>query len=126
MSTILEELGPEAEAPVREALAEPSLWRYAASWLHIRDLPAPTLTPADNTWIAVDTLASLIHQGRAPEGMGEFAALEPGEDLVRLVEEMARVEHPDAIVVLDMLGAHHADAAVAKAARKAVMKARSR
>ncbi|GAT64858.1 hypothetical protein HS048_14845 [Planomonospora sp. ID91781] len=126
VSTILEELGPEAETPVREALAEPSLWRYAASWLHIRDLPAPTLTPADNTWIAVDTLASLIHQGRAPEGMGEFAALEPGEDLVRLVEEMALVEHPDAIVVLDMLGAHHADAAVAKAARKAVMKARSR
>ncbi|GAA3153568.1 hypothetical protein GCM10010466_50660 [Planomonospora alba] len=126
VNTILEELGPEAEAPVREALAEPCLWRYAASWLHIRDLPAPALTPADNTWIAVDTLASLIHRGTAPEGLGEFAALQPGEDLVRMVEEMALVGHPDAIVVLDMLGAHHADAAVAKAARKAVMKARSR
>ncbi|MFC4059850.1 hypothetical protein ACFOWE_16205 [Planomonospora corallina] len=126
VNTILEELGPEAEAPVREALAEPSLWRYAASWLHIRDLPAPALTPADNTWIAVDTLASLIRRGKAPEGLGEFAALQPGEDLMRMVEEMALVDHPDAVAVLDMLGAHHADAAVAKAARKAAMKVRSR
>ncbi|MFC6410672.1 hypothetical protein [Planobispora longispora] len=126
VGTILEELGPEAEIPFREALGEPVMWRYAASWLHIRDLPAPALTPADNTWLAVDTLASLIHLGKAPEGMGEFGAIEPGEDLVRMVEEMAVVEHPDRIAVLEMLGAHHADAAVAKAARKAAMKARSR
>nr|WP_260407705.1 hypothetical protein [Planomonospora venezuelensis] len=124
--TILEELGPEAEVPFREALAEPAMWRYAASWLHVRDLPAPALTSADNTWLAVDTLASLIHLGTAPEELGEFDELEPGEDLVRMVEEMAVIEHPDRIAVLDMLGAHHADAAVAKAARKAAMKARSR
>lgn len=42
---ILEELGPEAEALLREALSEPAMWRYAASWLHIRDLSAPALTP---------------------------------------------------------------------------------
>ncbi|WP_433255502.1 hypothetical protein ACQPYK_14915 [Streptosporangium sp. CA-135522] len=126
VGTILEELGPEAEAPLREALAEPAMWRYAASWLHIRDLPAPALTPADSTWIAIDTLASLIHLGNAPEAMCEFDMLEPGEDLVRVVEEMTLADHPDTIAVLDLLGAHHSDAAVAKAARKAAMKARSR
>ncbi|SFJ27783.1 hypothetical protein SAMN05216275_107280 [Streptosporangium canum] len=126
VGTILEELGPEAEVPLREALSEPAMWRYAASWLHIRDLPAPALTPADSTWIAVDTLASLIHLGNAPEAMCEFDMLEPGEDLVRVVEEMTSVDHPDTIAVLDLLGAHHSDAAVGKAARKAAMKARSR
>ncbi|GIH97158.1 hypothetical protein ACFFMN_27850 [Planobispora siamensis] len=126
VGSILEELGPEAEAPLREALAEPAMWRYAASWLHVRDLTAPALTPADNIWLTVDALASRIHLGRIAEGMGEFDALEPGEDLVRMVEEMALADHPDRIAVLDMLGAHHSDAAVAKAARKAVMKARSR
>ncbi|MFF5204654.1 hypothetical protein [Streptosporangium sp. NPDC000396] len=123
---ILEELGPEAEEPLREALAEPAMWRYAASWLHIRDLPAPALTPADSTWIAIDTLASLIHLGNAPGAMCEFDMLEPGDDLVRVVEEMAQVDHPDTIAVLDLLGARHGDAAVAKAARKAAMKVRSR
>jgi hypothetical protein len=123
---ILEELGPEAEMPLREALAESTMWRYAASWLHIRDLPAPDLTPADSTWLAVDGLASLIHRGNVTEALCEFDALEPGEDLVRLVEEMAVVDHPDTIAVLDLLGAHHSKAPVAKSARKAAMKARSR
>lgn len=123
---ILEELGPEAEVPLREGLSEPAMWRYAASWLHIRDLPAPALTPADNTWLAVDALASLIQLGNVPEAMCEFDALQPGEDLVRLVEEMAQVVHPDTVAVLDLLGAHHSNAGVAKAARKAAMKVRSR
>ncbi|MFI6510816.1 hypothetical protein ACIBCT_24695 [Streptosporangium sp. NPDC050855] len=126
VGTILEELGPEAEAPLREALSEPAMWRYAASWLHIRDLPAPALTPADNTWLAVDSLASLLENGDASEAICEFDALEPGEDLLRVVEEMALVDHPDTIAVLDLLGSRHTDAAVAKSARKAAMKARSR
>ncbi|MEV8637292.1 hypothetical protein AB0395_37185 [Streptosporangium sp. NPDC051023] len=126
VGTILEELGPEAEPPLREALADPAMWRYAASWLHIRDLPAPALTQEDRTWIAVDTLASLIQLGKAAEAMREFDALEPGEDLVRVVEEMAVADHPDTVAVLDLLGTHHGDAAVAKAARKAAMKTRSR
>ncbi|GHH62494.1 hypothetical protein GCM10017673_01620 [Streptosporangium violaceochromogenes] len=126
VGAILEELGPEAEAPLREALAEPAMWRYAASWLHIRDLPAPALDAADGTWIAIDTLASLAQLGRVSEAMREFDALEPGDDLVRLVGEMALADHPDTVAVLDLLGAHHGDAAVAKAARKAAMKTRSR
>ncbi|MBB4915888.1 hypothetical protein [Streptosporangium saharense] len=126
VGTILEELGPEAETPLREALQEPSLWRYAASWLHIRDLPAPALAQEDRTWIAVDTLASLAQLGRTAEAIREFDALEPGEDLVRLVEEMAAADHPDTITVLDLLGSRHPDPTVAKSARKAAMKSRSR
>ncbi|MEU6997685.1 hypothetical protein [Nonomuraea sp. NPDC046570] len=125
VGTILEELGPEAEAPVRRALDEPLMWRYAASWLHIRDLPAPTLTPDDHAWITIDSLAALLYFADAAEAMGSFDVLEAGDDLVRLVGGMSAVEHPDAIAVLDLLAAHHAEESVAKAARKAAMKARS-
>jgi hypothetical protein len=120
VGAILEELGPEAEAPVREALDEPLLRRYAASWLHIRDLPAPALGPEDHTWLAVDSLAALLHLS------GPAAArLDPPEDLVKLVAEMPAVGHPDTIAVLDLLAGRHDDESVAKAARKAAMKARS-
>ncbi|GGK97540.1 hypothetical protein Sme01_61130 [Sphaerisporangium melleum] len=126
IGTVLEEMGPEAEPAVREALAEPAMWRHAAVWLGVRELPAPALTEEDGTWLAVDTLATLLHIPDAREAMGEFEALEAGEELLRLVEDISRSTHPDAIAVLELLGAHHPEAAVAKAARKAAMKARSR
>ena len=62
VGAILEELGPEAEVPVREALDRPLMRRYAASWLHIRDLRGPRRSArGDHTWIAVDSLAALMH-----------------------------------------------------------------
>ncbi|MGP3954993.1 hypothetical protein ACTWPT_03255 [Nonomuraea sp. 3N208] len=123
VGAILEELGPEAEAPVRQALGHPMTRRYAASWLHIRDLEAPPLSPEDHTWIAVDSLAALMHL--SGPAAGRLDPPEPGEDLIKLVAEMPGVDHPDTIAVLDMLAAAHDDQAVAKAARKAAMKARS-
>jgi hypothetical protein len=126
IGTILEELGPEAEPAMREALAEPMMWRHAAVWLNVRDLDAPALTDEDSTWLAVDTLATLLHIADVPEAMDEFEALEGGDDLLRLIDDMAGCDHPDTLAVLDLLGHHHPDPAVGKAARKAVMKARSR
>jgi hypothetical protein len=126
IGTVLEEMGPEAEPAMREALAEPTMWRHAAVWLGVRDLEAPVLTEDDGTWLAVDTLATLLHIPDPRGAMGEFEALEAGDDLLRLVDDISRSGHPDAIAVLELLGAHHPDATVAKAARKAAMKARSR
>jgi hypothetical protein len=126
IGTVLEEMGPEAEPAMREALAEPTMWRHAAVWLGVRDLDAPALTEDDGSWLAVDTLATLLHIPDAQEAMGEFEALEAGDELLRLVDDISRSSHPDAIAVLELLGAHHPDTRVAKAARKAAMKARSR
>ncbi|MFI7418205.1 hypothetical protein [Nonomuraea sp. NPDC049684] len=123
VGAILEELGPEAEQPVRQALDHPLTRRYAASWLHIRDLEAPPLSPEDHTWIAVDNLAALMHLSGPAAGRLDMP--EPGEDLIKLVGEMPAVGHPDTLAVLDMLAGAHDDRAVAKAARKAAMKARS-
>ncbi|GLW12134.1 hypothetical protein Misp01_72620 [Microtetraspora sp. NBRC 13810] len=125
VSTIMEELGPEAEEPVRQALGEPAMWRYAASWLHVRDLPAPALSAGDSTWVAVDTLASLLFTVEGPEELTGFDLFTPQDELARLVEEMPSVDHPDKIAVLEMLAANHADRSIAKAARKAAMRARS-
>ncbi|MEU4574119.1 MULTISPECIES: hypothetical protein [Nonomuraea] len=123
VGAVLEELGPEAEAPMREALALPLMRRYAASWLHIRDLQAPPLSPEDHTWIAVDSLAALMHMSGPVAG--RLDTPEPGEDLVKLITAMPAVGHPDTVAVLDMLAGAHDDQAVVKAARKAAMKARS-
>ncbi|MFI6923740.1 hypothetical protein ACIBIZ_27650 [Nonomuraea spiralis] len=123
VGAILEELGPEAEEPVRRALDHPLTRRYAASWLHIRDLEAPPLSPEDHTWIAVDNLAALMHLSGPAAGRLDMP--EPGEDLIKLVGEMPAVGHPDTLAVLDMLAGAHDDQAVAKAARKAAMKART-
>ncbi|SDR09869.1 hypothetical protein SAMN04489764_3456 [Thermostaphylospora chromogena] len=125
VGTILEELGPEAEAPVREALNQPTVWRYAASWLHVRDLPAPPLSTADGDWITIDTLASLLHMAKGAEEVGGFEALSPDEELLRLVETAPEVGHPDTLAVLDMLAARHPEPRVAKAARKTAMRMRS-
>ncbi|GAA3699906.1 hypothetical protein GCM10022224_077360 [Nonomuraea antimicrobica] len=123
VGAVLEELGPEAELPVRQALDHPLMRRYAASWLHIRDLKAPALSPDDHTWIAVDSLAALMHLS-GPAAV-RIDPPEPGEDLIKLVGEMPAVGHPDTVAVLDMLATAHDDQAVVKAARKAAMKARS-
>ncbi|MEV4566498.1 hypothetical protein AB0K12_22255 [Nonomuraea sp. NPDC049419] len=123
VGAIMEELGPEAEAPVRQALDHPLTRRYAASWLHIRDLPAPALSPEDHTWIAVDSLAALMHL--SGPAAGRLDPPEPGEDLIKLIGEMPAVGHPDTVAVLDMLAAAHDDPAVVKAARKAALKART-
>ncbi|MCT9930702.1 hypothetical protein N5079_10790 [Planotetraspora sp. A-T 1434] len=122
--TILEELGPEAEHAVREALGEPMMWRYAAAWLGVRDLDAPALGEGDGAWVAVDTLAALLYIGAPADSAAHFDIL--GEDLLTLVPEMGRVDHPDALAVLEMLGRHHPDVVVAKIARKTAMKVRSR
>lgn len=121
--TILEELGPEAAPAVREALDEPLMWRYAAAWLGVRDFDAPALGEADGAWVAVDTLAALLYLG-APAKGGDLDVL--GDDLLSLVPIMGAVDHPDALAVLELLGTNHPDVVVAKAARKAAMKTRSR
>jgi hypothetical protein len=126
IGTVLEEMGPEAEPAMREALAEPTMWRHAAVWLGVRDLDAPALSEDDGTWLAVDTLATLLHIPDVQEAMGEFEALEPGDELLRLIEDVSHSTHADAMAVLDLLASRHPDATVAKAARKAAMKSRSR
>lgn len=123
--TIVDRLGPEAEAQVRGHLDDAELRPHAIHWLAARGLGAPPLTQEELLWVSVDMLALAMPAAQEdPEIFAEnMAASGPP---AHLIEEMWRVDHPDVVEVLELLGRSMPDDAVAKAARKAAFKARSR
>ncbi|MFF0305939.1 hypothetical protein ACFYSC_00860 [Streptosporangium sp. NPDC004379] len=123
--SIVDRLGPEAEEAVRRRLDEAELRPHAIHWLSARGLPAPGLTPDEALWMSVDMLALAISAAEDdPEAFAEnISASGPP---AHVIEEMWRVDHPEVVEVLELLGRSMRDQATAKAARKAAFKARSR
>ncbi|WP_307832475.1 hypothetical protein [Planomonospora sp. ID91781] len=123
--TIVDRLGAEAEESVRGFLEDAELRPHAVHWLSARGLAAPTLTPDEVLWMSVDMLALALPAAEEdPEAFAEnMAASGPPS---HMIEEMWRVDHPDAVDVLELLGRSLPDQNAAKAARKAAFKARSR
>ncbi|TMR12502.1 hypothetical protein ETD86_32515 [Nonomuraea turkmeniaca] len=123
--TIVDRLGAEAEPQVRDYLDHQELRPHAIHWLAARGLPAPQLTQEELLWVSVDMLALAMPAAEEdPEIFAEnMAASGPP---AHLIEEMWRVDHPDVVDVLELLGRSIPDTTVAKAARKAAFKARSR
>ncbi|MEV0384531.1 hypothetical protein [Nonomuraea sp. NPDC050643] len=123
--TIVDRLGSEAEPQVRDYLEDQELRPHAIHWLAARGLPAPSLTQDELLWVSVDMLALAMPAAEEdPEIFAEnMAASGPP---AHLIEEMWRVDHPDVVDVLELLGRSIPDGTVAKAARKAAFKARSR
>ncbi|GGO75590.1 hypothetical protein [Nonomuraea cavernae] len=123
--TIVDRLGAEAEAEVRACLDDHELRPHAIHWLASRGLPAPALTQEELLWVSIDMLALAMPSAEEdPDVFGEnMAASGPP---AHLIEEMWRVDHPDVVDVLELLGRSLSDGTVAKAARKAAFKARSR
>ncbi|MBL0781275.1 hypothetical protein G6541_30840, partial [Streptomyces albidoflavus] len=119
-------VGGEAEGALREVLDDPELGGLARVWLAERgagDVPPPSQGLV--FWLTVDTIAA------------QLAAEGNSEELRALVEGLAdqhsgffdaawRVEHPATADVLEAMGRLHPDRKVAKVARKAAFKARSR
>lgn len=123
--TIVDRLGAEAAPVVRSYLDDAELRPHAIHWLSSRGLDAPALTPEEVLWVSVDMLALALPAAEAdPEGFAEnIAASGPP---AHLIEDMWRVDHPDVVEVLELLGSTLPDQTAAKAARKAAFKARSR
>ncbi|MFF4614530.1 hypothetical protein [Nonomuraea jabiensis] len=123
--TIVDRLGAEAEPHVRAYLDDQELRPHAIHWLAARRLPAPQLTQEELLWVSVDMLALAMPAAEEdPEIFAEnMAASGPP---AHMIEEMWRVDHPDVVDVLELLGRSIPDGTVAKAARKAAFKARSR
>ncbi|WP_146607255.1 hypothetical protein [Spongiactinospora gelatinilytica] len=123
--TIVDRLGPEAEPAVRGHLADPELRPYVIHWLTSRGLPTPALTQEELLWMSVDMLA--LAMPAAGDDLDEFAAnIAASGPPAHMIEEMWRVDHPDVAEVLELLGRALTDDTVAKIARKAAFKARSR
>ena len=139
-------LGATAGPARREALGRPELRCYAKPALlaQLADRDPGSAVPAelklaaeDLASLAADTfgpLTLLDHGDRTfPFDMtrlsdaGRTASHEALFDaMARLVDAMARLEHPDAEAVLTMLGKHSDDKKTARAARRAADKAASR
>lgn len=123
--TIVDRLGPDAEEAVRAFLEDPELRPHAIHWLSTRGLAAPTLTQEEVLWMSVDMLALAMPSAEEdPETFAEnMSASGPPS---HVIEEMWRVDHPEVVDVLELLGRSLRDHGAAKAARKAAFKARSR
>lgn len=126
-AAVLHRVGPPAEPLVRLALEEPRTRPYAMLWLHAHgdDMVEPGAD--EMMWIFTDTVAGLLETTEPAEAVtAALADAPPGADLGAFVSDLWRVDHPDTAEVLEVIGGHHSDRAVAKAARTAAFKARSR
>ncbi|MEV7615384.1 hypothetical protein [Streptomyces sp. NPDC089799] len=118
--------GAVAEPAVRGVLADPELGGLARVWLAehgAADVPAPD--GAVVFWLTVDTLAAQLAAGGETEELSGLMA-NLTDRHTGFFDEVWRVEHPAAAEVLEAMGRLHPDRAVAKEARKAAFKARSR
>jgi len=102
------------------AAAEPH-WRLRAYARLALDLKPGS---EDLAWLLTDVLATTSDVD-GPEDIARQLgdAVPPGREQ-EIFEVMWRIPHPSAGDVLTLLGAHHPDKAIAKAARKAAFKAR--
>ncbi|MGP3978323.1 hypothetical protein ACTWQF_30825 [Streptomyces sp. 8N114] len=118
--------GPEAEPALREVLEDRQLGGLARVWLAERgagDVPQPDEEMV--FWLTIDTIAAQVATAGEPDELRELV-----RDLVDqhagFFDKAWRVEHPATGDVLETMGRVHPDKRVAKEARKAAFKARSR
>lgn len=119
-------VGPEAEPAVRAVLGDPELGGLARVWLAERgaaDVPAPPESMI--FWLAVDTIAAQLDADGDLEELQELVEGLSGQHS-GFFDEAWRVEHPATEEVLEAVGRLHRDRKIAKDARKAAFKARSR
>ncbi|GAB2704721.1 hypothetical protein [Kitasatospora kifunensis] len=125
----LGELGEAAEPAAREVLDDPELGGGARAWLVSRgaqDVPAPERAMV--LWTTVDTFAAqlLDSEGDAELLRELISGMPVTDNPASFFGELWRVEHPYTAQVLEAVGELHLDRQVAKEARKAAFKARSR
>jgi hypothetical protein len=126
-AAVLHRVGAGAEPVVRAALGEPAVRPYAALWLAQNGDDSIAAGHGEMLWIFTDTVAGMLETADPAEAVAAAVADTPADmDLRMTVEQMWRLDHPDVADVLGALGDHHPDKDVAKAARKAAFKARSR
>nr|BFD93830.1 hypothetical protein KitaXyl93_51900 [Kitasatospora sp. Xyl93] len=122
-------LGPDAAPAVREVMDDPELGGAARAWLTAQgatDVPVPDRAMA--LWTVVDTFAAqLLDNGGDAELLRELITdLPVNGDPAGWFGELWRVDHPYTADVLEAIGELHPDRTLAKEARKAAFKARSR
>ena len=125
-------LGTAAEPAWRDALGRPELRAYAK--IALTEIaggePGVTVLPglepelADLAWLLTDVLAALSDDpDELPQQIRD--AVPPGQEQ-QVFDAMSQSPHPDAASVLSLIGQHHPDKRIAKAARRSAYRAASR
>lgn len=125
-------LGAAAEPAWRDSLGRPELRPYAKVILTeiaggepgVTALPGLKPEAADIAWMLTDTLATMPDD---PEELPQQIrdAIPPGQEQ-QAFDAISLSRHPDAASVLSLIGRHHPDKRIAKAARRSAYKAASR
>jgi hypothetical protein len=128
----VQKLGAAAEAAWRESLGRPELRPYAKISLTeiaggepgVTVLPGLEPEAADIGWMLTDTLAATAAD---PEDLPQqiSAAIPAGQEQ-QAFDAISMSPHPDAASLLTLIGRHHPDKQIAKAARKSAHRAASR
>jgi hypothetical protein len=125
--TALTCFGPEAEPQVRRLLEDPRLRPYGVAWLVDKEIEkVDALDQGDVPVLLLDQVAATLVIGgptAVPEAMtafGDHAAQ------LRVIDMVWRVDSPYTDEVLTSIADCHSSSVVAKAARKALFKRRSR
>lgn len=126
--TLLAEV-PELAEPMLRDLEDGPLEGHVTMFLaehgFVDESEVMALPPEKALAPLVDILASVLDDG--PETLVDsFHQAFPADDAADVVGHLARVPMAEAGEVLNVLGRHHPDKAVAKAARKAALQHRSR
>jgi hypothetical protein len=120
-------IGAPAEPAVREVLGDPELGGLARVWLAELGTGSPVPPPSADMvfWLTVDTIAAQLDAEGEPDELQELVEGLVGRH-AGFFEEAWRVNHPATAEVLEAIGRLHPDRALAKEARKAAFRARSR
>ncbi len=125
-------LGEAAEPAWRDALTRPELRPYAKFALTeiaggepgITVLPGLEPEGADIAWMLIDTLAVMSgNPDELPQQIGD--AIPVGQEQ-QAFDAISLSPHPDAAAVLTLIGKHHPDKQIAKAARRSAYRTSSR
>lgn len=124
----LEVIGAEAQPAAREVVDDPQLGGGVRAWLLEQGVEIGAPERAVVLWSMVDTFAAqlLMSEGESEALRELVSGLPVDEDVADFFAELWRVEHPYTAEVLETVGELHPDRQVAKEARKAAFKARSR
>ena len=132
--TAVNRLGADAEPMWRDALNVRELRPYAKIALteiaggspEVAMLPGLEPEAEDVAWLLTDVLAAAsvaLEPGELARQLGDSV---PDGQEEMLFGVMARLPHPDVADVLTLIGQHHPDRKVAKAARRSAYRASSR